>query len=502
MSGQLPRRLLIANRGEIAIRITRTCHAAGIEVFAIYDPHDEASPHILMADRALAVDSYTDIEGLVAAAVAHGCDAIHPGYGFLSESPEFAAAVQEAGLLWVGPPAAAMQIMGSKTDARAAMQRAGVAVIPGTAPGSAAELITQAGDLGYPVFLKAASGGGGKGMSIVHDREQLERVFRQASEEATRSFGDGAMYLEKLVQHPRHVEVQVFADAHGNVVGLGERECSIQRRHQKIIEETPSTAVDEHLRARMSESAVAAAQAVAYVGAGTVEFLLAPDGEFFFLEMNTRLQVEHPITEWVTGLDLVRLQLEVAGGAPLPPEALQPTFLGHALECRIYAEDPAAGHLPQSGRLLLVREPSGPGVRVDSALAEGQEVTIHFDPMLAKLSTWSRDRQGAIARMREALRRFVILGVRTNIDHLQDILATPAFVAGDLSTTFLDDHLPDWPGHLRVPDLVLAATAAAERFGAGRDRAEHDGEGGGEPFKDPWSGLRGFRLGAGPELGS
>ncbi len=493
MSTALPKRLLVANRGEIAIRITRTCHACGVEVVAVFTEHDAASPHLQVADRAVAIDSYIDGNELVRVALGQGCDAVHPGYGFLSESADFATSVTAAGLSWIGPPAAAMQVMGGKDTARAAMMEAGVPVVPGTEPGDAEVLAAAAEELGYPVFLKAIAGGGGKGMAIVADREQLVRRHRQVSEEALRSFGDGAIYLEKVVQRPRHIEIQVFADSHGNTVALGERECSVQRRHQKIVEETPSPAVDEALRRRMSDAAVAAAEAVGYIGAGTVEFLLGPDGQFYFLEMNTRLQVEHPVTEWVTGLDLVRLQLEVAAGSALPPEALEPAFVGHAIECRIYAEDPAAGHLPQSGRLLLVREPSGPGVRVDSALAEGQEITIHFDPMLAKLSTWGRDRASALARMREALRRFVVLGVTTNIDHLQSVVSHAAFAAGDLSTAFLEEHLPSWPGEERVPDLVLAATAVAARFGAGRTRRSQHGA---RRRYDPWDARTGLRLSA------
>ncbi len=489
----LPRRVLIANRGEISVRIARTCHAAGVEVVAVYTELDAGSPHALAAGRAIQVDSYVDPQGLCEAARSSGCDAVHPGYGFLSENPAFVTAVDAAGLLFIGPPAAAMEVMGSKTRARAAMRSAGVPVVPGTEPGTATELLPAAADIGYPVFLKAVAGGGGKGMSIVSDPEQLERVYRQASEEAAKSFGDGAIYLEKVVERPRHIEIQVFADTHGNTVALGERECSIQRRHQKIIEEAPSPAVSAELRARMSAAAVAAAEAVGYVGAGTVEFLLDGNGDFYFLEMNTRLQVEHPVTEWITGLDLVRLQLEVAGGATLPPEALDPSFVGHAIECRVYAEDPAAGHLPQAGRLMLMREPSGPGVRVDAALVEGQEIGVHFDPMLAKLSCWARDRDAAIARMREALGRYVLLGVQTNLDHLQDVLAVPAFREGDLTTAFLDEHLADWPASEEIAPLAMAATLLADRYGAGR--AGHGETGTADPLAaDPWRTLGRFRM--------
>lgn len=494
----LPRRVLIANRGEISVRIARTCHAAEVEVVAVYTDVDAGSPHTLVAGRSIQVDSYVDAEALCEAARLSGCDAVHPGYGFLSENPSFVTAVTAAGLNFIGPPAAAMEVMGSKTRARAAMHAAGVPVVPGTEPGTAEELMAAAGEIGYPVFLKAVAGGGGKGMSIVTDAEQLERIYRQASDEAAKSFGDGAMYLEKLVERPRHIEIQIFADTHGNTVALGERECSIQRRHQKIIEEAPSPAVSPELRARMSAAAVAAAEAVGYVGAGTVEFLLDTSGEFFFLEMNTRLQVEHPVTEWITGLDLVRLQLEVAGGAALPPEALEPTFVGHAIECRIYAEDPAAGHLPQAGRLLLMREPSGPGVRVDAALAEGQQIGVHFDPMLAKLSCWARDRSAAVARMREALRRYVLLGVQTNLDYLQAILTVPAFADGDLTTAFLDEHMADWPPREEVAPLAMAATVLADRYGAGRaGRADARAT---DPLAgDPWLTLGRFRLGGSGE---
>jgi acetyl/propionyl-CoA carboxylase alpha subunit len=489
----LPRRVLIANRGEIAVRIARSCHAAGIEVVAVYTPPDEGSPHVLTARRARPVTSYTDADELCATAVAANCDAIHPGYGFLSENPAFVRAADAAGITFVGPPAAAMEVMGSKTQARDAMRAAGVPVVPGTAPGTAEELLAGAEELGYPVFLKAVAGGGGKGMSIVDDAAQLARVYRQATDEAAKSFGDGAIYLERVVTRPRHIEIQVFADTHGNTCALGERECSVQRRHQKIIEEAPSPAVSAELRARMSAAAVAAAEAVGYVGAGTIEFLLAEDGEFYFLEMNTRLQVEHPVTEWITGLDLVRLQLEVAGGGVLPDEALHPTFTGHALECRVYAEDPGAGHLPQAGRLLLMREPSGPGVRVDAALAEGQEIGVHFDPMLAKVSCWARDRAGAIARMRQALQDYVLLGVQTNLDHLQDVIDLPAFRAGDLTTAFLDEHMKNWPAAYAVPPLAAAATALAARYGgagvSADDNARQDPLAG-----DPWRTLGAFRL--------
>jgi acetyl/propionyl-CoA carboxylase alpha subunit len=485
----MPRRVLVANRGEIVLRIARTCHARGLEVVTVHSPHDEGAPHVTGGSRSVGVPSYLDSTALIDAAGASGCDAVHPGYGFLSENAAFARAVTEAGLTWIGPPPDAMATLGSKTSARAHVERAGVPVVPGSAPGTPEQLAGEAARLGYPVLVKAAGGGGGKGMEVVSAPADFLRAARAAADEAARSFADPSVYVEKLIGRARHVEVQVMGDRHGNVVALGERECSIQRRHQKIVEESPSPAVDEALRTSMGDAAIAIARAVGYVSAGTVEYLLAPDGTFYFLEMNTRLQVEHPVTEWVTGLDLVWLQLLVAGGAELPSAAMRPTRRGHAIECRIYAEDPASGFLPQAGRLSCVREPQGPGVRVDSALAEGGDVTIHYDAMLAKLSTWGHDRPEAIARMREALRRFVILGVRTNIDHLQDIVAHPAFARGELSTSFLDDHVAGWaPGS--APPAVLAATALPLATTARRD-----GPGPGTSnvrSPDPWALLEGF----------
>ncbi|NKB88249.1 MAG: ATP-grasp domain-containing protein [Acidobacteria bacterium] len=496
----MPERVLIANRGEIAIRVARTCRAAGVEVVTVCTAEDAESPHLHAGHWSREIGSYTDPTALCDAATETGCDAIHPGYGFLSENPTFVRAANDAGLTFIGPPAEAMEVMGSKTAARAAMQAAGVPVVPGTEPGDADTLRAAADELGYPVFLKAVAGGGGKGMSIVDDPDELERVFRQATAEAAKSFGNGDIYLERVVLRPRHIEIQVFADTHGNTVAFGERECSIQRRHQKIVEEAPSPAVSPELREEMSAAAIAAAEAVKYVGAGTVEFLLGDSGEFYFLEMNTRLQVEHPVTEWITGLDLVRLQLEVAAGSTLPPEALNPTFLGHAIECRIYAEDPGIGHLPQTGKLLLMREPAGPGVRIDSALREGQEIGMQFDPMLAKLSCWGPDRATAIDRTLQALRNYVLLGVRTNLDHLQDVVATEAFRAGDVTTAFLDEHMSEWPQSDEIPALAAAATALARSAGSS-GAGSTSGTTLDRLASDPWRTLGGFRV-ADPEANS
>jgi acetyl/propionyl-CoA carboxylase alpha subunit len=385
-----------------------------------------------------------------------------------------------------------MEVMGSKTAARRAMVAAGVPVVPGSAAGGPAVLERAAEAIGYPVLVKASGGGGGKGMTIVREAGDFTRAVLRAAAEARRSFGDATVYLEKLIERPRHVEIQVFADDHGHCVSLGERECSIQRRHQKIVEEAPSPVVDAALRERLGRAAVRAAEAVGYRGAGTVELLLSQEGEFWFLEMNTRLQVEHPVTECVTGLDLVRLQLDVAAGSPLPAAALEPTLRGWAIEARVYAEDPAAGHLPQAGPLLAVREPQGPGVRVDSGVAEGGEVSVHYDPLLAKVIGWGADRDEAIDRLRDALARHVILGVRTNLEHLQAILGHPAFREGRLSTAFLDEHLSGWPGAQEVPDAALAATVLpVGRAAAGRGSqrgAQHGAS-------DPWATLTGFRVG-------
>jgi len=486
----LPRRVLVANRGEIALRVARTCSGAGVEVATVFTEHDREAPHVLSAGRSTPVDSYLDGEAVIAAAQAMNCDAVHPGYGFLSENAAFARAVVAAGLTWIGPPPEAMETMGSKIAARAAMQAAGVPVVPGCDAAEPAALAKRAESVGFPLLIKASAGGGGKGMTRVDSADGFERLAAQTSAEAERLFGEGTIYLERLVERPRHIEIQVFADKHGNCVSFGERECSIQRRHQKIVEESPSPAVDETLRRRLGEAAVAAAKAVSYEGAGTVEFLLGEDGDFFFLEMNTRLQVEHPVTEWVTGLDLVRLQLEVACGVELPPEALDPQLRGWSIECRVYAEDPGAGFLPQAGPVLVLREPSGPGLRIDSALREGLDVTVHYDPMLAKVSTFGRNRQEAIERMSEALSRYVILGLRTNLDHLQDVIAHEAFRSGDVTTAFLDEHLPDWQGS-EPGDAALAATALPSGAAAARTGAS------GPSIADPWLSGSGFRIGEG-----
>jgi acetyl-CoA carboxylase biotin carboxylase subunit len=485
------RRLLIANRGEIALRIVRACRELHIETVAVFSDPDASAPHVRAADFAVRVgpaapaESYLNVTAIVDAARRSGADAVHPGYGFLSERAAFARACEAADLVFVGPPAAAIDAMGSKIGARQLMERAGVPVVPGRTPADQADAgIAAAGrDIGFPVLIKASAGGGGKGMRIARDAASLAEAIPAARREAQAAFGDGTLYVERLVERPRHVEIQVFADGHGNAVHLFERECSVQRRHQKVIEESPSPALTSGLRARMGEAAVAAASACGYRNAGTIEFLVEGRGDaahFYFLEMNTRLQVEHPVTEAVTGTDLVRAQLQVAAGGTLPWRQDDLSQRGHAIECRVYAEDPGAGFLPQAGPLLLYREPSGPGIRVDSGVEQGGEVPVHYDPMLAKLIASGESRDAAIARARAALRDFPVLGVRTNIPFLIAILGHPAFAAGDIDTGFIDAHLPDL---LRVPepsDAVRAAAAFARTTARPATTA-------GVPVADPWT---------------
>ena len=446
------RRLLIANRGEIAVRIIRACRELGIESVAVYSGADERAPHALLADRALpigpapAIQSYLSIPAIVEAARQSKADAVHPGYGFLSENAAFAQACVDAGLTFVGPPADVIARMGSKIEARRLMQHAGVPVVPGDTPDDQSDDgIKNAIDrVGLPVLVKASAGGGGKGMRHVRDVSEIVEAIQAARREALAAFGDGTLYVERLVERPHHVEVQVFGDHQGHVVHLFERECSVQRRHQKVIEESPSPVLTSALRARMTGAAVTAARAVAYRNAGTIEFLVDVSGgggdhaPFYFLEMNTRLQVEHPVTEQVTGFDLVRAQLLVASGDPLPWTQDEIGQRGHAIEARIYAEDPASGFLPQAGPLLMYREPHWPGVRVDSGVAEGGEVSVYYDPLMAKVIAAAETRELATARLIAALREFTIAGVRTNVSFAARVLASRAFRDGSIDTAFLD----------------------------------------------------------------
>jgi acetyl-CoA carboxylase biotin carboxylase subunit len=462
------RKVLVANRGEIAVRIIRACRELGIRSVAVYSEADRLAPHVLCADEAYpigeaaAAQSYLRAEALVETARATGCDAVHPGYGFLAERAFFAAAVEESGLAFVGPPASAIAAMGDKTEARRRMTAAGVPVVPGTTEPVADEqaALSAAEAVGYPVLLKAAAGGGGKGMRVVRSADEMVRSLEAAGNEARNAFGDDSVYIERFLDRPRHIEVQVLADAHGTVLHLGERECSIQRRHQKMIEEAPSPVMTSELRARMGEAAVAAARAVGYRSAGTIEFLFQ-GGEFFFLEMNTRIQVEHPVTELVTAVDLVQWQLRIASGEALPWAQTDVRLSGHAIECRITSEDPQSGFLPSTGRIERLDVPAGPGVRWDGGIGEGSEVSLYYDPLLAKLIVHGPDRASAIARMERALDELRIIGVETSAPFHAKVMREPDFRAGAFDIGYIERH-PGLLGNSADPALVrLAAVAAA-----------------------------------------
>ena len=446
LRGLMFKKILIANRGEIAVRVVRACHEMGIAAVAVYSEVDRASLHVRKADEAYPIgaaaaqDSYLNIEKILDAAKKSGADAIHPGYGFLSENAKFARACEGAGVKFIGPTAAAMEAMGSKTRARQAMEGAGVPLVPGTSRGleSGEQAREIARRIGYPVMLKAAAGGGGKGMRLVHAEEDLQGALEGARSEAERAFGDGEVYIEKAIVDPRHIEMQVLADEHGNTVYLGERECSLQRRHQKVVEEAPSPVVDGDMRWRMGEVAVRVAKAAAYTNAGTVEFLVDRQKNFYFLEMNTRLQVEHPVTELVTGLDLVHLQIRIAIGEPLPFRQEEVRIRGHAIECRIYAEDPDNNYFPSPGKITLLLAPSGPGIRRDSGMYEGWTVPMEYDPLLAKLIGYGSDRAQAVGRLQRALNEYFVGGIKTNISLFRRILSNPDFQAAKIDTGFLD----------------------------------------------------------------
>ena len=468
------KKLLVANRGEIAVRVLRACREAGIATVAVFSEADRDALHVQMADEAYAIgpapatESYLVIDRIVQTARRAGADAVHPGYGFLSENPAFAEACAVAGLTFVGPPAAAMRRMGSKTAARALARELGVPMVPGTleAVASDAEAARVAREIGYPVMLKAVMGGGGKGMRLVRREDDLVEALRAARAEAGAAFGDAAVYLERAVAEPRHIEIQVLADTHDNVIHLGERECSIQRRHQKLIEECPSPLVDAPLRARMGEAACRLARAAGYVNAGTVEFLVDAERNFYFLEMNTRLQVEHPVTEMVTGVDLVREQLRIAAGEKLTLAQADVTWRGWAIECRVNAEDPFAGWLPSPGTLTGLRVPSGPWVRDDSGAYEGYTVPRWYDTLISKLIVWGADRETACDRMARALAEYRVVGVRTTIPALARVVAHPDFRAGRLSTGLLERVLPEVrvnDGRLLTVAVIAAVLAEYER---------------------------------------
>ncbi len=452
------RRLLIANRGEIAVRVIRACRELGIEAVAVFEPDDRDAAHVELADTARPVPSYLDQEALLAAAA--GCDAVHPGYGFLAENAEFAVAVDRAGMIWIGPPPAAMRSLGDKVEARRLAEAAGVPVVPGYAGVALddATLVAEAARLGVPLLVKAAAGGGGRGMRAVEQLELLPDALAAARREAMAAFGDDRVFLERQLGGARHVEVQILCDSHGAAVHLGERDCSLQRRHQKIVEESPSPAVDPPLRAELGAAALAVAAAAGYVGAGTVEFLLSSDGGWSFLELNARLQVEHPVTEAVCGIDLVRAQIEIAAGRVLELEQRDVTPRGHAIEARLYAEDPAAGFVPAVGTLLRFDLPHWPGLRCDSAARAGDRVGVRYDPLLAKLIAHAEDRDACMERLSAALAATVVVGVTTNLGFLRWAIDDAQFQAGEATTEFVQQR---WSADL-VPPLPAGVSAVAD----------------------------------------
>ena len=465
------KKILVANRGEIAVRVIRACRELGIPSVAVFSEVDRAALHVLMADEAYPVgpaaasESYLHVGKILDVAKRSGADAIHPGYGFLSENPKFAQACTAAGIKFIGPAAASMEMMGSKTRARQEMEKAGIPSVPGTL--RALELVHQAREaaakIGYPIMLKAAAGGGGKGMRLVHSAEQLPSALQAAQSEAQRAFGDSEVYLEKAILNPRHIEIQVLADEHGNTVYLGERECSIQRRHQKVLEEAPSPLVDPEMRRRMGEVAVRVARAARYSNAGTVEFLVDQGKNFYFLEMNTRLQVEHPVTELVTGLDLVELQIRIAAGEKLPFRQEDVAVRGHAIECRIYAEDADNNFFPSPGRIDALATPAGPGIRLDSGVYAGWTVPIDYDPLLAKLIGYGENRQQAISRLTRALREYFAAGIKTNLGLFRRILGDEDYRSGKIDTGYLDRLLQPKAGSEKADKSTeeIAAIAAA-----------------------------------------
>jgi len=494
--------LLIANRGEIACRIIRTAQRLGIRTVAVYSDADAGAQHVALADQACRIgpaparDSYLSIAAIIAAAQQSGAEAVHPGYGFLAENAGFARACAEAGLTFVGPPVEAIEAMGSKSAAKQIMAGAGVPLVPGYhgAGQDDAELGKQADAIGYPLLIKASAGGGGKGMRVVEDAGQFLEALAAARREAASAFGDDTVLLERYLTRPRHVEVQVFADRQGEAIHLFERDCSIQRRHQKVVEEAPAPGLSPALREQMGAAAVAAARAIGYVGAGTVEFLLDEDGSFYFMEMNTRLQVEHPVTEMITGQDLVEWQLVVAAGGALPCRQSELAICGHAIEVRLYAEDPGREFLPATGQLRHLRFPAaGPQVRIDSGVREGDAVGIHYDPMLAKLIVWDRDRAGAVRRLQGALADCQVVGVTTNLEFLASIAAHPEFVAGPVDTGFVPRHGDELlPSAQPAGERTLALACLAVLLQRSRDAAQAAAASG-EP-DSPWHQTGGWRL--------
>ncbi len=468
------KKVLVANRGEIAVRVMRTLHEMEIGAVAVYSEADRAALHVRTADEAYpigpaaAAESYLRVDKIIDAAKKSGADAIHPGYGFLSENPALPEACEKAGIVFIGPAASAMRQMGSKTAARARMSEAGVPIVPGANCSTTDEAKAASEKIGYPVMLKAASGGGGKGMRLVESSAEMASAWERARSEAKKFFGDDTVYIEKAILKPRHVEIQVLGDRDGNMVHVFERDCSIQRRNQKVVEETPSPAASRELVARMGAIAVQGAKAVGYHSAGTFEFLLTEDGSFYFLEMNTRLQVEHPVTELVSGLDLVREMVLIAQGEPLAFSQGDLVARGAAIECRVYAEDPASGFLPSPGTIEHLRVPAGPGVRDDGGAYPGCVISSFYDPLISKLSVWAPTRKLAVARMRRALSEYVVTGIRTNLSFHEKLFAHPEFVAGRYDTGFLERHKDELLGYAKVPEHDRTAVAAAVAVAAAR----------------------------------
>jgi acetyl-CoA carboxylase biotin carboxylase subunit len=502
------KKILIANRGEIAARLIRACHELHIRAVAIYSEADANALHVRMADESVLIgppaprESYLDMDRIIQAAKETNVDAIHPGYGFLSENERFASAVADSGLIFIGPSPQAIRLMGSKTEARTIMQNSGVPIVPGfqamnnetmnNETMNNEQWAREAEKIGYPILVKAVAGGGGKGMRIVRAASELSEAIAAAQREAAHAFGDDRVFLEKYIDSPRHVEFQVLADSQGNTVHLFERECSIQRRHQKIIEETPSPLLTPEMRAKMGEAAVAAAKAVGYVNAGTVEFIVdAITREFYFLEMNTRLQVEHPITEAITGIDLAQAQINIAAGKNLPFTQNDLHQRGHAIECRVYAEDPSNDFLPSIGKVLRAVEPTRAGVRVDAGVHTGDEVSIHYDPMIAKVIAHAETREATIRKMDAALAEYTLLGLTTNIPFLRAVLTHETFMRGNVTTHFIEDHLREWQPS-KVKDELLIAMAAAEFLGRGSQSAMSNRQ---SAIRDVWDATDSFRLG-------
>ena len=496
------KKILIANRGEIAIRILKACQEMGISTVAVYSDADAYSPHVHLADEAICLgdpsplESYLNIPKIIDAAIETNAEAIHPGYGFLAENADFAYACREAGIKFIGPEPEVIELMGDKIAAKKKMEKAGVPVIPGY-HGERQEndfLVKQGKKIGFPLLVKAAAGGGGKGMRIVHSEEELEEAIEGAKREAKSSFGSDVVFLEKYLDKPRHIEFQILADEHGNTIHLFERECSIQRRHQKIIEETPSPVMTPELRKKMGEAAVKAAKAVGYTNAGTIEFMVDGSLNFYFMEMNTRLQVEHPITEATTGIDIVKWQLRIASGEKLTLKQKDVSQRGHAIECRIYAEDPANGFLPCSGILTKVEPPVGPNIRNDMGMETGMEVTAYYDPLLAKLIVSGENREDAIDKMIWALSNYVVLGITTNISFLKEVLNHEAFRKGEITTHFIDTHFKDLFAAKEIPFEALIALSVYDAMHAKPVRKEITALPTSDPYS-PWKRVGKWRIG-------